>query len=77
MTELMSNEMDHMDEREGVQSGSWKIEPGTQITPDGAGEIVAVIHERNAPIYVQREDLPDLIGALMLFLGIEKIEASG
>jgi hypothetical protein len=62
--------------REGVQSGPWKIEPGTQVDPDGVGEIIAVIHDRNAPIYVQREELADLIGALMHFLDIQKIEAA-
>lgn len=69
--------MDQKDEHEGAKSGAWKIEPGTQITPDGAGEIVAVMHERNQPIYVEHDDLPDLIGALMLYLGIQKIEAGG
>lgn len=60
---------------EGAQSGPWKIEAGTQIGPDGAGEIVRVVHERNEPIYVQREELPDLLGALMLYLDVKKIEA--
>lgn len=61
---------------EGATSGPWKIEMGTQITPSGAGDIVAVIHERNTPIYVREDELPDLIGALMLFLDIKTIKAA-
>lgn len=68
--------MNQQDEREGAQSGPWTIEAGTRITPDGAGEIVRVAHERNEPIYVEREELDGLLGALMLYLGIKKIEAS-
>jgi hypothetical protein len=64
-----------MNEDEDATSGPWRIEAGTAITPDGASEIVGVFHEKNAPIYVERDELPDLIGALMLYLDIKQIEA--
>jgi len=65
-----------MEDNKGAHSGPWRIEPGRVVGPDGIDDIVGVFHERNDPIYVDHSELPDLIGALMLFLDIEKIEAS-
>jgi hypothetical protein len=65
-----------LSENEGAQSGPWKIEPGTKIGPEGATQIVRVVHERNDPIYVEHEELADLLGAIMLYLGVQKIEAA-
>lgn len=64
-----------MNQNEGATSGSWKIEPGKVVSKDGVDEIIGIFHEKNDPIYVDREDLGDLIGALMLFLDVKKIEA--
>jgi len=66
-----------MNSDEGAMSGPWKIEPGKVVGKEGIDEIIGIFHDKNQPIYVDRDDLPDLIGALMAFLGVEKIEASG
>lgn len=63
-----------MTDAAGATSGPWKLEPAAEGGPDGV-EIVRLTHERSDPMYVEQAELPDLIGALMLYLDIQKIEA--
>lgn len=62
--------------KNGASSGPWRIEEGTAVTPDGFDEIVQIKHGDSAPLYVPPDDLPLLLGALMTFMGVDRIEAT-
>ena len=64
-----------MSRDEGVTSGAWKIEPGRAVCSEGVDDTVVISHDRCGLLYVDHGDLADLIGALMFYLDVEKVEA--
>lgn len=64
-----------MTDGHGAESGAWTLESAA-LKDDHGGELVLVKHSAWSGIYVPRDDLLDLIAALMTYLEIRKLEST-